>query len=173
MPKLPFLRTRRAKRSQLRSFRSRFSPFQLFFTFPTKKVSRTSVAKPDPTLTELWSNLAAAYFPERLDLLEYKIVWSLRRQRRVLASCNMDKKVVRVAKAMDHPRCLEFLEPLLYHEMCHAVVGVKHGKRRIFHGVDFKRLERQHPRITLLDEWIRNGGWLHAVRSYGQRTRKF
>ena len=32
------------------------------------------------------------------------------------------------------------------------------------HTKEFKLLERQHPGIKLLDAWIKQGGWISAVK---------
>ena len=66
---------------------------------------------------------------------------------------------------MQEENALPYLEPLLYHEMCHAALGepeIVKGKR-IMHGSDFKALEKKHPEITQLNSWIKSGGWNKAV----------
>ena len=58
-----------------------------------------------------------------------------------------------------------FLSPLLYHEMCHAIVGIKVERgRRKMHTKEFKMLESKNPDISFLNQWIENGGWKKAVR---------
>jgi hypothetical protein len=122
-------------------------------------------------LLSIWDDLVDTYFPFEQELKNYKVVWSGRVQTRCLASCNIQKKIVRVAPAMRLSESEPYLEPLLYHELCHAVVGIKiiRGRRKI-HTPEFKDLERQHPQIALLDAWIRSGGWTKAVRKE-KRTR--
>ncbi len=119
-------------------------------------------------LLNQWRSIRQQYFPDRPEIDQYLIVWSTRPQKRTLASCSMSKKMVRVAREMRHPDLQKWLEPLLYHEMCHAVLGLnvekKHGKRH-WHGRSFKNLERQHPAMAQLDAWIKSGGWARAVRS--------
>lgn len=126
----------------------------------------------DVELQKIWIFLRRQYFPQNLELENYLICWSKRRQLRTLASCNIAKKKINVAKELDHPACLKWLNPLLYHEMCHAVLADKihasHGKMK-FHGPEFKHLERRHPLYKELNQWIRSGGWLHAVRSHRAR----
>ena len=117
-------------------------------------------------LHDLWVSIRHNYFPTRNDIDNYAVVWSQRKQTRCLASCNIDKKRIIVARAMKHPLSRPFLPPLLYHEMCHAVLGepkIVKG-RRIIHGKEFKTLERRHPEIQLLDRWIAQGGWQKVVR---------
>ena len=119
----------------------------------------------DDELSEIWNQLIDKYFPTHSDLKNYKVVWSNKIQKRCLASCNIYKKIVRVAPSMKHYEARYFLEPLLYHELCHAIVGIKviNGRRKI-HTREFKELESLHPKIYFLDEWIKNGGWNKVVR---------
>lgn len=164
-----------------------------FFFFPSlkpkplrvikvKKISSIHERKIEPNISprsdsenfkliSIWNDLVDTFFPFEQELKNYKVVWSGRVQTRCLASCNIQKKVVRVAPAMRLPESEPYLEPLLYHELCHAVVGIKiiRGRRKI-HTPEFKNLERQHPQIPLLDAWIRSGGWTKAVRRE-KRTR--
>lgn len=112
-------------------------------------------------LKETWKTLVHRYFPHRLDLLEYTVVWSGKRQKRTLASCNILRKRIAVAQELKVAHLTHWLDPLLYHEMCHAVLGENVGRDRRgrkWHGAQFKRLESQHPGIALLDAWIKAGG---------------
>jgi hypothetical protein len=120
-----------------------------------------------PALSTIWLDLRKEYFPDREDIDKYEVVWSARRQKRTLASCNIKRKRVIVASELNDARYLPMLSPLLYHEMCHAYLGALprvNGKRRSWHGREFRILERQHPGIPFLDGWIKTGGWLTAVR---------
>lgn len=140
---------------------------------------RPRTPKPAACLSEkilenLWNSLQCEYFPDRTDLLVYTIEWSSRRQKRTLASCNVKRKKVLVARELDDTRFSVWLAPLLYHEMCHAVLGdemMSIQGRRPWHGREFRALERRHPLIPELDRWIRSGGWLSAVRSSRARRR--
>lgn len=127
---------------------------------------------PSYNLQLLWYKIRAEFFPERSDLDDFTVHWSKRRQKRVLASISIKQKKVNVAKELEPSQFQEWLEPLLYHEMCHAVIGeqveIKKRKRQ-WHGAEFKNLEQAHPKMTQLERWIKSGGWLHAVRS--ERTR--
>jgi hypothetical protein len=128
----------------------------------------------DPGLKGLWLEVRQDFFPARPDLDEYIVTWSRRRQRRVLASCNIRLRKVLVARELNHPPCTKWLRPLLYHEMCHAYLGEKiekRGGKRAWHGKEFRSLEARHPEIPLLDEWIRSGGWRSAVLSERSRSR--
>ena len=135
---------------------------------PELKKSNEFKPKSSKSLHNLWVFLRKKYFPHRVDLDNYKVEWSSRRQKRTLASCNFDSKVVRVASEMNNPKCLIWIEPLLYHEMCHAVLGngvEQTSKGFAWHGKEFKALERRHPGTKALDKWIESGGWLSAVLS--------
>lgn len=75
---------------------------------------------------------------------------------------------------MDHPNVHPWLYPLLYHEMCHAFLGddvpaMRNGKKA-WHGKKFKDLEQRHPQMRAFDKWVKEGGWLTAVRSHRTRT---
>ena len=122
----------------------------------------------------LWERLSDRYFPDSAQLADYTVVWSNRRHRSCLASCNVERQRVIVARAMNIDTAKPFLEPLLYHEMCHAVLGKPKvvGGRRIIHGRDFRELERRHPRIPQLDHWINSGGWFAAVDAYERQERR-
>lgn len=120
-------------------------------------------------LQAIWLKLAQEFFPLDFRLLEYQLVWSNRSQKRVLGSCNLTKKRVLIARSLDRPELKWALEALIYHEMCHAVVGIKksgNGKRNRIHGQEFYALEALHPGIKQLDSWIKSGGWQKVVRSY-------
>ena len=121
----------------------------------------------DPRLLTIWRQVRADFFPDRSDLDEVVITWSNRRQKRVLASVSIRQKRVRVAKELYEDEYEKWLTPLLYHEMCHAVLGesvpIKNNKRQ-WHGSAFKSLEQQHPLMHEFEAWIKSGGWVTAVR---------
>lgn len=122
----------------------------------------------DGELLKLWISLREVYFPDRIDIDSYQVYWSSRKQKRVLASCNIKRRCICVARELNDPSHEKWLSPLLYHEMCHAIIGegvAKSGRKKLWHGAEFKRLEARHPEICTLDRWMRTGGWLHAVRS--------
>ena len=123
---------------------------------------RRSPGVSDLNLLTIWLALRREWFPERPDIDKYVIVWSTRPQKRTLASCNVHRKRVNVARELNYPQHLEWLVPLLYHEMCHAVLGLTVER---WHGKEFKALERRHPQIKEMDKWIKDGGWATAVRS--------
>lgn len=119
-------------------------------------------------LTTLWHSVAETHFPDAKHLSSYTIGWSTRRQKRTLASCCIERQMVRVARELNYPELHCWLEPLIYHEMCHAVLGHTvpiRNRKRCWHGPEFKQLERRHPGIAQLDNWIKSGGWAKAVRS--------
>ncbi len=140
---------------------------------PSSRRSHPALAPatpPLPPLHERWTALRAAYFPNQPELDAYRIVWSTRKHKRTLASCNVYRRRVSVAMAMTLPEAEPHLDALLYHEMCHAALGVpkRAGGRRILHGREFRELERRHPGIVLLDRWIIDRGWSAAVRKFNR-----
>ena len=128
------------------------------------KARKSRRRKNDPMLYELWTKVRREYFPDRPDIDSYQVIFATRPQKRVLASCCTRNLRIRVAPAFHDPNLREHLEALLYHEMCHAILGelpTRRG-RRIIHGREFKMLERRHHGISALDEWIKDGGWKRA-----------
>ncbi len=122
----------------------------------------------DLMLYEIWSRLSHGYFAQHAKLLRYDIRWSVRAQKRTLATCHLRKSVVIVARELNYPEHHLWLEPLLYHEMCHAVIGIpkqEPNKRRSWHGKSFRELEHRHPHMRAFDRWVKSGGWEKAVRS--------
>lgn len=139
-----------------------------------KRKSRQSGYQADLKLKSIWLDLRQTYFPELQALDSFCVAWSRRRQKRTLASCHLKKQVVLVAKELNYPWHEQWLEPLIYHELCHAALGdkiAKFGKRRAWHGKEFKILEARHPQIRSLNQWIKSGGWSKAVRSDRARRR--
>lgn len=136
-----------------------------------QEVARRKSRRPssDQELQRIWDLVALEYFPDVVHLKDYAIYWSNRRQIRTLASCNIDKKAVRVAREMSSEHACRWLPALLYHEMCHAVLGDsvrRKGAKTAWHGPEFRALEKRHPEIEALDAWIKAGGWARAVRSH-------
>jgi hypothetical protein len=119
-------------------------------------------------LESIWIRLRWEYFPDRADLDTYQMEWSTRKQKRVLASCNIRNRRIRVARELLEPSAVRWLEAVVFHEMCHAVLGYdvsRAGGKRQWHGKEFRALEMLHPEIPALEQWIRSGGWHSAVRS--------
>ncbi len=140
------------------------------------KKRRRALRPGDSRLEAVWRQLQEEYFPSIPGLNEYTVGWSTRRQLRTLASCNSTLLRINVAKELSTPECEQWLPVLLYHEMCHAVLAdqVRASKGEMkYHGPEFKRLEKRHPRTKELNQWIRKGGWLHAVRSHRAKEAHF
>jgi predicted metal-dependent hydrolase len=145
---------------------------------PTRRPQRTRATRShspgtsDEFLHNLWRNLRAEYYPDRPELDSYVVAWSSRRQKRVLASCNIRRHRVVVARELFEPTACQWIAPVLYHELCHAVIGegvhLQSGKRQ-WHGAEFRALEARHPDIPAMNAWIRSGGWAMAVRSHRAR----
>lgn len=140
---------------------------------PTRSYRRRRKAETcrpsDPFLLAVWRQLRGEFFPERADLDNYTIYWSTRPQKRVLASCNIRRRRVVVARELYEPAACQWISPVVFHEMCHAVLGesvTTSSGRRLWHGREFRALEALHPDIPALNLWITSGGWTMAVRSY-------
>lgn len=133
---------------------------------PDSRRRTRAVAPSDPELLALWHELRREYFPDRPDIDGYRVVWSARPQKRVLATCFPTKSLVKVARELREPSYVEWLAPLLYHEMCHAYLGkvANAGGRLMWHGPEFRALEARHPGTAQLNRWMNNGGWSSAVR---------
>jgi SprT-like family len=182
----PFDALRSALRQKKMRSTSRISPYQLELNFLSEHILYTrkkpeafaapegpqdASAQSSSILMSIWKALIYEYFPSRLDLLSYEVRWGQRRQKRVLASCNLTKRRVLVAAALCDNRWIPHLSPLLYHELCHAVLGEQGSKTsgaHRWHGREFKELEARHPQIDALNSWIKNGGWTSATRSYSR-----
>ena len=124
---------------------------------------------PEDRLRALWRELIGRYFPERSDLLDYKVCWINRSTRTVLGTCHSEKRIVRVSRALEPND--RMLEAVLYHELCHAVLGVpkRVRGRRVMHGREFYTIERRHPDSSALDDWIKSGGWRKAAAAYKRK----
>jgi hypothetical protein len=134
-----------------------------------RAISSSESAASNEFLLATWKGLRSQYFPGRADLDSYSVNWSGRRQRRVLASCNLLQRRVLVARELFQPSACRWINAVLYHELCHAAIGgdiaVKGGKRR-WHGPQFRELERRHPDIEAMYAWIRAGGWAMTVQGF-------
>lgn len=123
-------------------------------------------------LVAVWQALQQRWFPEHIDLLDYRVIWSRRPQKRTLASCQLSARCVSVARELRPVTHRVWLKPLLYHEMCHAVLGdcaLAGASRRQWHGPAFRALEQRHPLMPYFDAWVKQGGWAKAVRADRQR----
>ena len=149
-------------------FRSKVRSSSTATPKPLQTRKKRTRALDDPLLKGIWLDLRREWFPERADLDEYTVCWSKRRQKRTLASCNIETKKVNVASELNYDHLLHWLDPLLYHEMCHAYLGksvYSQHSRSAWHGKEFKALERRHPQMADFDLWLKSGGWTKAVRS--------
>lgn len=159
LPLFPFSRSRR---------RARTEPKQ---TRPGKRALAPVLV--DPVLHSVWTELIARYYPDRRDLLSYNVAWANRKQKRTLGCCNLTRRKVSIAQELRRPDLEHWVEAVLYHELCHAVLGtetIRRNGRRAWHGAEFKALEARHPNSAALHEWMHNGGWRAAVRSARTRS---
>lgn len=135
---------------------------------------RTKTFARDEFLYTVWCDLRQEFFPDRAELDNYVVAWSTRPQKRVLASCNIRARRVIVARELFEPSASRWIGPVLYHEMCHALIGEGVGRsrtgKRQWHGLEFRTLEARHPDIEAMNAWIQSGGWAMAVRSNRARA---
>ena len=140
---------------------------------PQHRVAPRVPASDDFLLT-VWRNLRREFFPEHPQVDDYAVSWSSRPQKRVLASCNIRRRRIVVAQELFEPSASRWIAPVLYHEMCHAVIGegvhLSESGRRLWHGRQFRQLEARHPDIVAMNAWIATGGWAMAVRSNRARV---
>lgn len=136
----------------------------------TRRRTTAKKTKSDEFLMTVWRNLRNEFFPDHKEIDEYTVTWSARPQKRVLASCNIRRRKIVVAREMFQPSASRWIAPVLYHEMCHAVIGegvhLSQSGKRLWHGKQFRQLEARHPDIAAMNTWISTGGWAMAVRSY-------
>lgn len=156
------------------SFFEYFGERLLFRKEPPKPAVRPRAKRASPGrendvfLYGFWRDLRLKWFPERDDLDQYLVYWSQRKQKRTLATCNIGKKRIIVARELNYSHLRPWLQPLLYHEMCHAYLGdsvYSKSSRSAWHGKEFRALERRHPQMREFNHWVKSGGWETAVRS--------
>jgi hypothetical protein len=102
-------------------------------------------------LRAVFAKLNARYFRSRLK--DYTIVWGRKRRLRprdeiVFGTIQEEDRVIRIHPLLDRA-CVPgwFLEYVVYHEMCHAVVPDKYtasGRRIVHHEKFFERERRFH-----------------------------
>lgn len=157
----------------LRQLELLFPPTVAPISGSDQSTSRKSTAADDEFLLTVWRNLRAEFFPDRPDVDDYIVTWSSRPQKRVLASCNIRRRRIVVARELFEPAASRWITPVLYHEMCHAVIGegvyLSQSGKRQWHGRQFRQLEAKHPDIAAMNAWIASGGWAMAVRSHRAR----
>ena len=102
-------------------------------------------------LRAIFDKLNAKYFRKRLK--DYTIVWGRKRKTRprdeiVFGSIQEDDRVIRIHPLLDRAIVPAwFVEYVVYHEMCHAVVPDQYdsaGRRVIHHAKFYERERRFH-----------------------------
>ena len=102
-------------------------------------------------LRAIFDKLNAKYFRNRLK--GYSIVWGRKRKIRprdeiVFGTIQEDDRIIRIHPLLDREIVPTwFLEYVIYHEMCHAVVPDEYdsaGRRRVHHPKFFDRERRFH-----------------------------
>lgn len=114
-------------------------------------------------LAAIYERLNQAYFD---GLLRVGIGWSReggkgqKRQHSIQfgAYC-YDDRMIRINPVLDAPNVpLYYLEYVMYHEMCHAYVGIETDKagRPRYHGRLFKERENRYEHIAFANDWEKN-----------------
>ena len=102
-------------------------------------------------LRAIFDKLNAKYFRNRLR--DYTIVWGRKRRSRprdeiVFGTIQEDDRMIRIHPLLDRALVPAwFLEYVIYHEMCHAVVPDEYdpaGRRKVHHEKFFARERRFH-----------------------------
>ena len=102
-------------------------------------------------LRAIFDKLNAKYFRNRLK--GYSIVWGRKRKTRprdeiVFGTIQEDDRIIRIHPLLDREVVPTwFLEYVIYHEMCHAVVPDEYdsaGRRRVHHPKFYDRERRFH-----------------------------
>jgi len=134
-------KSKRSQKTPKRKVASPRLPMQRQFDFPEQGQFFN--------LRDVFDKLNAAYFRNRLR--GYSIVWGRRRKGKprdqiVFGTIQEDDRVIRIHPLLDRsfiPRW--FLEYVVHHEMCHAVVRDEYDSsgRRIVHHAKFFERERR------------------------------
>lgn len=131
------------------------------------KQNRARIAAPDPARLEprgrvhdlqaIFDRLNAERFGGRVDA---RIGWGAdrggRRRRTIKTGVYLqDARVIRIHAALDRPEVPEFyVAAVIFHEMLHQVVpAVERGGRRVVHGREFRRREREYPDHDRAKAW--------------------
>jgi predicted metal-dependent hydrolase len=110
-------------------------------------------------LREIFDKLNAKHFRNRLR--GYKIVWGRKRKLPpreyfVFGTIQEDDRIIRIHPLLDRKFVPQwFLEYVIYHEMCHAVVQDIYDSsgRRIVHHEKFFKRERRFPHFRRAQKW--------------------
>ena len=110
-------------------------------------------------LREIFDKLNAKYFRNRLK--NYTIVWGRKRKTRprdeiVFGTIQEDDRIIRIHPLLDRSIVPAwFVEYVVYHEMCHAVVPDEYDSagRRIVHHAKFYERERRFHWFRRAKNW--------------------
>jgi hypothetical protein len=108
-------------------------------------------------LQAIYDRLNATWFDGRI---EARIGWGAvqgRRRRRTIKTgvYVQDARLIRIHRALDRPEVPElYVAMVVFHEMLHqAVPAVERRGRRIVHGPEFRRREREYPDFERARQW--------------------
>src|SRR5579884_459996 len=110
-------------------------------------------------LRKIFDKLNARYFNN--SLRGYTITWGRRRRQRpreyfVFGTIQEEDRLIRIHPLLDQRFVPQwFLEYVIYHEMCHAVVRDEYDSagRRIIHHEKFFERERKFPHFKKAQRW--------------------
>ncbi|MBD3347374.1 MAG: hypothetical protein GF401_20145 [Chitinivibrionales bacterium] len=125
---------------------------------PQKAISRTRGQRHD--LREIFDSINASCFDGKIDSL---IRWGKYGSTLSYQTTVQDKKgicynLISIGGAYDHPAVPEFaIKAVIHHEMLHiAIPPYRKNGRRVIHGTEFKRAEREYEHYDHWRKWERN-----------------
>jgi hypothetical protein len=109
-------------------------------------------------LKAIFDRLNAAHFG---GLVDARIGWGPnrgggRRRRTIKTGVYVqDARLIRIHPALDRPQVPEhYVAAVVFHEMLHQVIPIaEKGGRRVVHGAEFRRRERQYPEYERAKRW--------------------
>jgi hypothetical protein len=126
------------------------------------RIGEPRVARVEPRgtthdLQRIYDRLNATYFDGRI---EARIGWGAvqgRRRRRTIKTgvYVQDARLIRIHRALDRPEVPElYVAMVVFHEMLHqAVPAIEREGRRVVHGAEFRRREREYPDFERARLW--------------------
>lgn len=109
-------------------------------------------------LGALYDMVNSQYFASTMDV---KVSWGKNSKGAYnirLGSYNLEDNLMRIHPSLDSKKVpCYFVESIIYHELCHAAVGVKssHNGRTLFHTREFNELEKQFKHFEKAAKWER------------------
>jgi hypothetical protein len=126
----------------------------------------------DPHLQRVYHQLRHQYFPNRPDVDDYKVVWRDQPMQTkngasslydTLAYIEYGTRTIHIGREMSHPDAVQWLAPLIHHELCHAILVEFLKPNDDAHAEWFMRINSQHPQADEFKQWH---GWRNCYDSY-------